>query len=288
MFAIVRVLDSRVLLAPLALSIATIGCQREEPAERQVENLDQILQAVPDNAMRERWRTAQAEGKLPPLELLRLPTQPISLRQRATVPQAGPPPTTASVPQGAVADVRAVATPSVADFDGSVTLDTVEQGRIVARLPESARAARVEVAYKLPQGATLAPPASQPVSLFMSESMPAGSQRRIVGFSQNRTPLLWRIADGDSKPYSRTFAVAGLTVRQNAPGKDGVSTVTIAYGGRTLTLRPGERNRARDARGEVEFFLESSYYTPAASVELAEGDPYHVRLIAWRVQAQAG
>jgi hypothetical protein len=36
----------------------------------------------------------------------------------------------------------------------------------------------------------------------------------------------------------------------------------------------------------VEFFLESSYYTRPASVELAEGDPYHVRLIAWRVPAQ--
>jgi hypothetical protein len=286
MFAISRALDSRVLLALLALSIATFGCQRQEPAERQVQNLDQILAAVPDAAMRERWRAAQAEGRLPPLEMLRLPTRPVSVRQRATLPPDAPPQTTARVPQGAVADVRAIASAPIADYDGTVTLDNVDQGRIVARLPEAARSVRVEVAYKLPQGATLAPPTPQPVSLFLSESMPTGSQRQIVGLSQGRAPLLWRIADGDSKPYARTFAAAQLSVRQNAPGSDGASTVTISYGGRSLTLRPGERSRARDAGGEVEFFLESSYYTPKASVELAEGDPYHVRLIAWRVQSQ--
>jgi hypothetical protein len=286
MFSISRALDSRVLLAVLALSIVTPACRRQEPAERQVQNLDQVLAAVPDAAMRERWRTAQKEGRLPPLDMLRLPTQPVSARQRAAVPSTESPQTTARVPQAAVADVRAVASQPIADYDGAVTLDNVDQGRIVARLPEAAKSVRVELAYKLPQGATLAPPTPQPVSLFLSESVPAGSQRRIVGLSQARTPLLWRIDDGDSKPYARTFAAAQLSVRQNAPGADGPSTVTISYGGRSLTLRPGERSRARDARGEVEFFLESSYYTRAASVELAEGDPYHVRLIAWRVQGQ--
>lgn len=282
MVAVDRVLRFSVPVALLALSVTSVSCRREEPPVRQVQNLDEVLEAVPDQAMRERWRTAQAEGRLPALEHLRLPTQPISVRQRATVPATESQPTTVAVPQGAVADVRAIASPSIANYDGVVTLDSVNQERIVARLT-GAQAARLEVAYKLPQGAALATPSQQPVSLLMSESTASGSQRRIVGFSQERAPLLWRIADGDSKPYTRTFAAAQLSVRQNAPGRDGVSTVTISYGGRSVTLRPGERNRA----GEIEFFLESSYYTPAASVELAEGDPYHVRLVAWRVQAQA-
>jgi len=287
MLAIVRAPRSAVHIVLLAMSIIPMGCRTQEPAVRQVENLDEVLAAVPDAAMRERWRTAQAEGRLPPLESLRLPTQTVSLRQRATVPATDQQSTTVRVPQGVVADVRAIANPPIANYDGTVTLDSVDQERIVARLPDGAQAGRVEVAYRLPQGATLAPPTPQPVSLLFSETIASGSQRRIVGFSQERAPLLWRISDGDSKPYARTFAAAQLSVRQNAPGSDGVSTVTISYGGRSITLRPGERNRARDARGEIEFFLETSYYTPAASVELAEGDPYHVRLIAWRVQAQA-
>jgi hypothetical protein len=282
MYAIPR---AGVRVALLALSLSTIGCGAEEPAVRQVEDLDQVLEAVPDAAMRERWRAAQAEGRLPPLEMLRLPAQPVSLRQQATVPAPGSAPATARVPQGVVADVRAIANPPIANYDGGVTVESVDPERIVARLPDTAQSARIEVAYRLPQGATLAAPTG-PVALFLSESEASGSQRRIVGFSQERSPLLWRIADGASKPYARTFASAQLSVRQNAPGSDGVSTVTISYGGRSLTLRPGERNRVRDARGEIEFFLESSYYTAPASVELAEGDPYHVRLTAWRVQAQ--
>ena len=288
MLAIVRAPRSVVQVVVLAVSIISIGCRAQEPAVRQVQNLDEVLAAVPDAAMRERWRAAQAEGRLPPLESLRLPTQTVAVRQRATVPAAtAPPQTTARVPQGAVADVRAIANPPVANYDGNVTLDSVDRERIVARLPDGAQAARVEVAYKLPDGATLATPTQQPVSLLLSESIASGSQRRIVGFSQERAPLLWRISDGDRKPYARTFAAAQLSVRQNAPGADGVSTVTISYGGRQIMLRPGERNRARDARGEIEFFLETSYYTAPASVELSEGDPYHVRLVAWRVQAPA-
>jgi hypothetical protein len=57
-------------------------------------------------------------------------------------------------------------------------------------------------------------------------------------------------------------------VRQNAPGADSIATGHTCAG-RTLTMRPGERQRTRDARGVVEIFLESSYYTPAARVQLA-------------------
>ena len=109
MLAIVRAPRSAVHIVLLAMSIIPMGCRTQEPAVRQVENLDEVLAAVPDAAMRERWRTAQAEGRLPPLESLRLPTQTVSLRQRATVPATDQQSTTVRVPQGVVADVRAIA-----------------------------------------------------------------------------------------------------------------------------------------------------------------------------------
>jgi hypothetical protein len=283
------------LLHGFVLGVFLFGlsaCRRPEPAERTVDNLDDVLAAVPDSAMRERWRAAQSAGQLPPLESLRVPTNPLSTRRPATVDTSRPSPPSMQIPQNAVADARALLTPPLSDYEGGVIVETIEPNRIVARLSDSTAGAppqgRIEIHYKLPAGAQLVQlPASAALSLSFHESLEDGSLRRIIGLMLERTPVLLRVSDGDRQPYARNFPAAQLSVRQNAPGTDSVSTVMITYGGRTLTLRPGDRQRTRDARGELEFFLESSYYTPPARVALSEGDPYHVRLMVYRVRAPA-
>ena len=45
------------------MMVAWLACRPSEP-ERPAK-LDDILAAVPDSGMRERWRTAAAEGRLP-------------------------------------------------------------------------------------------------------------------------------------------------------------------------------------------------------------------------------
>jgi hypothetical protein len=268
--------------APLA------SCRPAEPAEERVEDLDEVLAAVPDSAMRARWREAEAAGRLPPLDSLRVPTNPIGTRRPATVDTMRQPPPNVQIPQGAVADVRAVVTPAIIDYEGPATIEEVGATSIILRLADTvagaATQARMEIHYKLPAGARLVQlPASAAVSLSFHESVEDGSQRKIIAIAQERAPVLMRVSDGDRTSYARAFRAAGLSARQNAPGADSISTVTFTYAGRALTLRPGERQRTRDAGGEVEIFLESSYYTLPAGVMLAEGDPYHVRFMVYRV-----
>lgn len=275
---------SLVLCAALVSS-----CRPAEPAERRVEDLEDVLAAVPDSAMRERWREAQDAGRLPPLDSLRVPTNPIATRTPATVDTTRQVPPSVQIPQGAVADARAAVTPPISDYEGPATLEEVGATSMILRLTDTAAAGaatqpRMEIHYTLPTGARLAQlPASASVSLIFHESVESGSQRRIIAVAQERAPVLVRVSDGSQTPYARTFRGAQLSVRQNAPDADSISTVTITYAGRALTLRPGERQRTRDARGDVEIFLESSYYTPAARVQLAEGDPYHVRFMVYRL-----
>ncbi|HSL68866.1 MAG TPA: hypothetical protein VK864_01425, partial [Longimicrobiales bacterium] len=177
--------------------------------------------------------------------------------------------------------------PALSDYDGRATLEEFGAAPLVVRLADTVPGAaqgRLEIHYKLPAGATLIQlPAAAPLSLSYHETVEDGSQRRVVALAQDRAPLLVRVAAGDRRPYARAFPGLQLAVRQNAPAADGISTVTITHANRALTLRPGERQRSRDARGEVEIFLESSYWTPPAQIQLAEGDPYHVRLMVYRI-----
>jgi len=276
-------------LLPALFAASLASCRPAEPAERRVEDLEEVLAAVPDSAMRERWREAQEAGRLPPLDSLRVPTNPIGTRTAATVDTTRQAPPSVQIPQGAVADARAAVTPAITDYEGPAILEEVGAASMTLRLTDTTAAGaatqpRMEIHYTLPTGARLAQlPASAPVSLTFHESVESGSQRRIIAVTEERAAVLMRVSDGNRTPYARTFRGAQLSVRQNAPGADSISTVTITYAGRALTMRPGERQRTRDARGEVEIFLESSYYTPEERVQLAEGDPYHVRFMVYRL-----
>ena len=268
-----------------AMSLLASACSsatQSRPAERpgRVENIEQITASIQDSAMRERWREAAAAGQLPSLGSLPVPDTIISTRQRARVADARLQRGAALIPPQAVADVRLMGLDTLRVYRGPITLGDSAGGRVRATL---AGAPAVEIHYKLPgnQPLVLLP---GPLTLVYRDDVVNSSVRRELIITAPNAPVLLHLNDGSNQPYDRTFRELPLRVRQTGQADQLISPVEITYADQQFVLRPGERRRARDAAGDVEFFVLSSHYTPPAQVETAEGDPYHVQLFMYRVR----
>jgi hypothetical protein len=187
------------------------------------------------------------------------------------------------IPQGTVADVR-LGGDTVRAYTGAFVLTDVQAGRLAGRI--TGRAAPLEIHYKLPGNAVLADARQTgTLTLVLQDDIEGVSLRRKVALLAGRSPLLFWLSDGGDRPYNRVFEELPLRVRQQPPGADSLSAVAITFGRETFTLRRGGRRQARGVDGRVvEFYLLSSYWTRAADVATAEGDAYHVMLLAWRPQ----
>lgn len=266
----------------------TIACGArttpEPPASGPVESIDQILVAVPDSAMRERWRTAEADGQLPALSSIPTPETRLEVRERPPTPVDRPDTPSVTVPQGAVADVRLATSPRTDQYSGSFSIERASEGIIIGRIEQPA--ARVEIHYELPGETQLAGvPDRGTLSLAFREGLANGSMRRELFLGAGREhPVLVYLSDGGDVPYSRQFEALPLAVRQAEPSGEKVADVIVTYAGQEARLAPGDRQRFDDEAGVVEVIVTSSFYTPRGQTMLSEGDPYHVILMLYRVQ----
>jgi hypothetical protein len=272
------------ILASANVLLLLAACARGEDESARVQSVDQLAAASPDSTMKQRWRDAAAKGQIPSLDSLPRVSTRLTTRTPAQVVDTVRTPVRPTIQQGVVATVRAFSTPPIELYSGAFTVTSATASSIIGSL--AGRAEPFELIYKLPDTAQLAQPApNAPHQLRVRDEVDNQSVRREFILSTNdRVPVLAYISDGGMRPYSRRFAELPLTVTQLAPGADSVSRVTVTLGGASTTLRPGDRGRLTVGGGPIGVFVESSYWTPSAQVETAEGDAYHVTLMIYRTR----
>ena len=273
-------------VAPAILCmVAGVGCSRPEAAPQQVDSLGQILAAVPDSAMRQRWRDAAAKGQLAPLESLPVPGQALATRTPATVRETGIVAKTPAINAQAVADVRVAALDAPTTYAGAFTVLSAAPGRLSGRI--DGRPAPLDIVYRVPGNASgvTALAAGTALRLRLRDEVVDNSQRAEVLLSDAaRVPVLFKLSDGSRQPYARRFEDMPISVTQQPPGRDGVAPVAVSLGDGRAVLRPGDRATLPVGGIRVEFILLSSYCTAPKDIETAEGDPFHVMLVGHRLR----
>ena len=266
----------------LTLALAGAACRKGTLPDRvSGRDLDEIIASMPDSAMRQRWRAASANGQLPPLDSLRIPRQPVTMRATPRIDSTSyrfPPP---SIPAGAVAEVRFESPTPLSAYNGPFTLLTAAPGKIVGRLTEKPEP--VEIYFKLAATSQALPVRDSALTLTLQQDIVGGSFRRTLLLAGTRGGvMLFDLSDGDlRRPYARDFKELPLSIRQGAPGSE--SPLTVVYAGQRLLMTPGRVQRARDRNGEVEIYLLENYTTAPSAIRGSEADAFHVRLLIWRV-----
>ncbi|HJU73574.1 MAG TPA: hypothetical protein VJ717_07495 [Gemmatimonadaceae bacterium] len=270
----------------LGLSLTTLSLtaceQREAPAR--VSSVDQITSAVPDSAMKQRWRDAADKGQLPPLDSLPSAGRRVTVRTPAQIADTQRTPARPTIRQGVVATVRPFSRTPVEQYAGVFTITNATANSLTGTL--TGRQEPLELHFKLPDTAQLVPiaPNAQHRLRLRDEVDNQSLRREIILSSNDRVPLLVYISDGGARPYTRRFDDIPLSITQRAPGRDSVALVTVTLGGASTTLRPGQRGRLTVGGAPIGVFLENSYWTPSDRVETAEGDAYHVTLMLYRLR----
>lgn len=277
------------LRAPMLVSFAlavvstapTLAAQRQP--QRRAQSVSEIVAAVPDSAMRERWRAAERAGTLPPLEALAVPAQPVATRRRVVM-QDTTPRRTPMLPEGTVADVRVfiAGDTAVREQRSELRLSEWRPGRIAGALPGGG--GPILILYRLPGRPSGLAPRTGRLDVMVRDDVERASLRREVLLTDGNATVLFFLADGSDRPYAREFRELPLAVRQLEGDRTSVAPVQVRYGGEEFVLRPGERHQVADAAGTVEVYLGASFYTDPRGVTLAEGFPYYVRLMVYRVE----
>jgi len=269
-----------ILCASLALA-----CARIDESPQRVDSLGQILAAIPDSAMRQRWREAAAKGQLAPLESLPVPNQPLATRARATIRDTGDVAKVPTIPEQTVADVRVAAVDAPETYSGAFTVLSAAPGRITGRI--TGRTSPLAIIYRVPGDSSAAGSlaAGTELRLRLRDEVVNNSQRaEIILADVARIPVLFKLSDGGNQPYARRFEDVPISVSQQSPARDGVAPVAISLASARAVLRPGDRAVLTAGTARVEFILLSSYWTAPQGIETAEGDPFHVIIVGRRVR----
>lgn len=262
--------------AMLALAVPC-GAAAQDPPVRSVE---EILATVPSDEMRARWRAAAAAGELPPLEALPRPrTAPVP-RRRATASNQ----TLAQAPVDTQfpGDARIASGDAGLSYQGPLRLQRSEAGRITVRIP--GRPGVVQIEFDLPGSQRFLETAtSGTLDSHLVEEVVDNSLRQLISLEDSAGTVLLYVADGSRTPYRRFFPEIPLLLEQQRPDEGGASPLAVQLAGEQFVLRPGERKRVTVGSDTLEIYLGSTYYTDPARIELAEGSPYSVKFMIFRV-----
>lgn len=271
-----------------ALASTAVACTRTaDDTPPRASSVDQIIAAVPDSAMKQRWRDAAARGQLPALDSLPVSSRAVTTRTPAQVVDSPRVPAAPGIQQGVVATVRPFSTRPVTEYAGAYVIASASASAIRGTL--EGRQEPFELHYKLPAGAQLIDlaPNAQYQLRVRDEVDNQSIRRELIVTAADRVPVLVYISDGGMRPYTRRFAELPLSITQRPPGPDSIATVIVTLGGASATLRPGQRAQLTVGGAAIGIFLESSYWTPSDRVETAEGDAFHVTLMLYRPRAGA-
>ncbi|MEW5915690.1 MAG: hypothetical protein AB1762_04770 [Gemmatimonadota bacterium] len=273
------------ILASANVLLLLAACARGDDGKpARLTSADQLAAASPDSAMKRRWREAAEKGQLPSLDSLPAVETRLTNRIPPQVVDSSRQPARPTIQQGVVATVRPFSTRPVEQYTGAFTVTNTTATSITGTL--TGRREPFELHFKLPDTTQLAAiPANSQQQLHVRDEVDNSSLRReLILSSADRIPLLAYVSDGGMRPYVRRFEQFPLTLTQRPPARDSISPVTVALGGATATLRPGERTQLNVGGNRLGVLLLSSHWTSAERVETSEGDAYHVTVMIYRVR----
>lgn len=250
-----------------------------------VDTLDQVLSAVPDATMKARWREAEASGQLPALSSLPVPNAPVSSRSSPEASALGE--TLARgpvIPEEVVADVQILSRAPFPLFRGQAKVEAAEPGRLT--LSVEVIDGPIEIYYKLPSGAgsSLRAAPGDLLEATLRNDLPQGSvQRRIELADREGRLVLAFLSEGGTEPVTLDLATPALSIVQSKSDDTGYAELVAVSRGdsRRLPLVPGRSVRIENSAGTVELLLLGSVGTPPGQELRAEGDLYHVSLMAY-------
>ena len=143
----------------------------------------------------------------------------------------------------------------------------------------------LELIYRMPADSAFAASLRPGTALRLSlrDEVVGQSQRaEVLLVDAGRVPVMFQVSDGSARPFTRRFEELPLTVTQLPPGRDGESTVAVTLGGARNVLRVGQQAVFAMGSARLDVRLLSSTWTAAGKIETAEGDPFHVTLVAYR------
>lgn len=248
--------------------------------ERELKPIDKLLRGVADPKMRERWKQAEAEGKLPPIEAIPIPEQPVTRRRRVEIKEPAVQPRRPVIPAKTVADAQPFSLKPIARYQGVFQVTKHDPGVLIGTLQR--REEPLELHYKLPgERRQLAIPERAKLQLsFRDEVVDSALQRHIVLRTQEGTTPFVYIAEGSQQPYRQTFDEIKLVVEQQRGY--GNPPVKVTYAGNTVTLKQRERQKLGEGERAVEVYLLASVAMSPQLAMLQEGQPYYVSLILYR------
>lgn len=272
----------------LLLTILTHGCNKERLATQKSHSeapkeLRPILQAVQDSVMVKRWKQAYEAKQMPLLETLPKPGQVVFRRmvvkiEQDTVIAANPP----FLPDKLIATVEPFSITQISEYHGLFLVTDISPEKIKGTLEMIEQP--MEIYYRLPEKQELLLEEGMRLNLTLTEKIVRGSFTRMVSLLEDSLKiLLFYLSDGSSVPYNRKIEDIGLTIIQHKNGEGNRATVSITYKGQTFQMTEGDKVRAQDEFGEVEFFLLSSFFSQPSAIILSEGLPFYVTLMAYRV-----
>lgn len=259
--------------------------------ESQLKPLDKVLTGVPNPAMQEKWRSADAAGTLPPIDAIPAVKQGVTQRRPVLLQVAATEPQPPIIPPQTIATVQPFSRTPVVDYYGAFQITSHTPGVLIGTLKD--RAEPLALYYKLPGKTQLIDLKEQTaLNLLLSDDVvDTALQRRIVlRTAQGTTPFVF-IAEGSPQLYTQTIEALKLTIEQlpfdEAPkGDERYPPVKLTYGADTLTLKPGEHGKLGEGERAVEAYLLESLAVGTQRALLREGQPYYVSVMLYRAIAR--
>ncbi len=266
------------------IALAVASCANT--AAQQVKPIDTVLAGVSDPAMREKWRSAEAAGTLPPLAAIPAVISPLSVRRPVVLQVAAIEPQRPIVQPQTIATVQLFSTGPVSQYVGPFRVTSQKPGVLIGMLND--RDAPLELYYKMPDTLDVAAiKENTTLNLMLRDDvMDTALQRRVVLYDERGIAPFALIAEGSRQPYRQTFEALKLTIEQLPKGEartggEHYLPVKFSYGGDVLTLKPGQRGKLGKGDRAVEAYVLES--VSIENAQLREGQPYYVNVMLYKV-----
>lgn len=263
------------LVSLCAVLVATACKQKEEKP------VDKVLRGVQDPEMQKRWKQADSEGKLPPIDAIPTSKQSVTRRSPVKIIEPSQQVRRPVIPEGTVAGAQPFSLKPVTRYEGVFQVTTQRPGVLVGTLEGGE--GPLEVYYKIPTDHnTLIISEQAKLQLSLRDEVDGSAlQRRILLHTEDGAAQFLYIAEGSDQPYRQTFEAAKIRIEQQET--EGNPPVRVTYAGNSVTVKQGERKKIGKGERVVEVCLITSIASSQRQALLREGQRYYVNLILYRV-----
>ena len=270
------------------------GCAQQPMRTTRSAAPDDILVAVSDPRQQQLWQSALASEALPPIDAIRVPTDPVQTIRVAQVPetQAARVPT---LPEAVTTAVKPITLPRLAGVYGQAQVLKAEP-EMLTLLMESGE--RLELAYRSPSRTAVAGLLPQTTAMVETLALAPASPAQRYGVAvadTNQRPALIVMQDSGDRPIAHQFRLGKISVRQvldkehqrimkdpaALPPGGAAVPVRISVGDRSATFLPGTIvDAAKSGIGYDVVVYESSMHPAEAAQSDTPPFALHVGIFA--------